>query len=498
MTEGEPHGASTPRQRLGFWLGVSLAGVALVAAERLSGAGGLTAAEWRLLAVTALVATWWITEALPLGATALVPIAAFPLLGISSSKQVATAYGDPVVLLLLGGFFLALSVESSGVHRRIALHVLLAIGVSPPRLVLGFFAASAAVSMWISNTATTLILAPVALAIAERAEASDPARARGFVAAVLLAVAYGASIGGMGTPVGTPPNLIALGALARQFPEAPPVTFVAWARSALPVVLLLVPLGWLILVRVAPKVPADLQLGARALLRDELAALGPWRSEERRALAVFGAAALAWITRPDLQLGAVTVRGWASLLGVKGADDGTVAMLCALVAFALPQGRGSPERLLSWRAVGRVPWGLVLLFGGGMALSEGFVATGLSERLGLALGQLAGGSPLLFVAALVPAVIFASELMSNTALANLMLPILAAAASNAGLEPGGLVISGALACSAGFMLPAATGPNAIVFGTGRVTVGTMARAGLWLDVASWGVIVGAALLSGAR
>jgi sodium-dependent dicarboxylate transporter 2/3/5 len=484
---------ASAHRRAGLWLGLALATTILVALPVLHPSFPPRAA--RLVAVTALMAAWWVTEALPLGATALVPLATFPLLGVASAREVAPAYADPVVLLLLGGFLLALAVEGSGVHRRLALHVLLAVGASPRRLVLGFLAASAALSMWISNTATALIMTPVALAIAERAAGERPERGRGFTAAVLLAVAHGASIGGMGTPVGTPPNLISIGALERVAPWAPRLTFFSWALGAVPAVLALVPLGALVLTRVAPGVPRTLDLGATHVLRGELAALGPWRSEERRALALFGAVALAWIARPDIELGSVTLAGWGSRLGVAGADDATVAMLGAVVAFALPAGPGRTERLLPWSAVARLPWGLVLLFGGGMALSAGFVASGLSTRLGAALAGIAGGSPVLFLAAVVLAVTFATEVMSNTALANLALPILAATATEGGADPRAVMVGGALACSAAFMLPAATGPNAIAFGTGRVPIRTMATAGFVLNMVAWAVITVTAALA---
>lgn len=443
-----------------------------------------------MVAVTLLVGVWWITEAIPLGATALVPLAAFPLLGVVSASKVSQAYGSPVVMLLLGGFLLALAVERSGVHRRLSLYVLLLVGTSPRRLVLGFAVAAAVLSMWISNTATTLIMMPIALAIADRASAARGEAARGFGIAVLLGTAYGASVGGMGTPVGTPPNLIAMSALARQFPDDPGLTFVSWAQGALPAVVLVLPLAWLVLTRVYPKVPAELGLGAGALLRQELQGLGPWRTAEVRSLAVFSMAAVLWVTRPDLELGeGLTVAGWASRLGVPGADDGTVAMLAACLAFTLPSGEARGTRLLPWSTAVRVPWGLVLLFGGGLALSEGFVATGLSGALGQLLGDRVGTAPVLFVGVMAISVTFATEIMSNTALANLALPILAATAKAAELDPRMLLVPCALACSCAFMLPAATGPNAIVFGTGRIRIPEMAKAGVLINLLAWVVIV---------
>lgn len=485
--------------RVGFWLGLGV-GTAVVLLS-LSGdlPEGLSPAGIRLLGVTILVGTWWITEALPLGATALVPLAAFPLLDVMAAKKVAPAYASPLILLLLGGFLLARTVENAGVHRRLALKVLLLVGTSPRRLVLGFGIAAAVLSMWISNTATTLIMMPIAIAIADRAaersaDASDsPQR---FTLAVLLGTAYSASVGGMGTPVGTPPNLVAMAAMTQTFPEAEPLTFVTWARGALPVVVIVVPVVWLMLTRVYPKVPSTLDLGSDTIIRDELERLGPWRSSEIRSLAVFGLAAVLWVTRPDLRLGDdLTIPGWATLLGLKGTHDSTVAMLCACIAFALPSGEPHGERLLTWHNAVQVPWALVLLFGGGVALSKGFDATGLSAFLGTKLATLADRSAPLFVAVAALAATFGTEIVSNTALSTIAMPILAGTAREASLDPRMLLVPTALACSCAFMMPAATGPNAIVFGTGRVRIGEMVKAGFLTNWLAWLVIVVVGLLT---
>jgi sodium-dependent dicarboxylate transporter 2/3/5 len=444
----------------------------------------------RLLALTLLMAIWWMTEALPLGATGLVPIALFPLLNVATAKQIAPGYANPVVLLLLGGFLLATAVERSGVHKRLALHTLLLVGTSPRRLVLGFAVATAALSMWISNTSTTLIMMPVAMALVDRAlERAKDEKARRFGVAILLICAYGASIGGMGTPVGTPPNLLAIGAMTVAFPEREPLTFVTWSIAAVPIVVLLIPMVWLILTRVYPKVPVKLDLGEDALVRKELQDLGRWRPSEIRALGVFVVTAILWVTRPDTVISAdLRIPGWASALGVKGTDDAMVAMLAALVAFALPSGDGDGERLLPWRAAMKAPWGLVLLFGGGVALSEGFEATGLSTWVGEKLSVLAD-SPVLFMAVAAFAATFVTEVMSNTALATILMPILASAAKVAQIDPRMLLMPTALACSCAFMLPAATGPNAIVFGTGRMRIGDMIKAGALVNWVGWLIVV---------
>ena len=482
--------------RIGFWGGLIAGGLIVALSGVLDLPEGLTPGAVRLVGITVLVGVWWITEALPLGATALVPFACFPLLDIMPAKKLAPAYSSPLILLLLGGFLLAKAVERSGVHRRLALHVLLRIGTSPRRLVLGFAVAAAALSMWISNTATTLIMMPIALALAERAEGGAGQAAHRFAVAVLLGTAYGASVGGMATPVGTPPNLVAMNAIAVTFPEAPPLTFVSWAAGALPVTMLVIPIVWLGLTRIYPKVPTDLSLGAAEVIREDLSGLGRWRPSEVRSLAVFGLAAVLWVSRPDLRLGdALTIPGWASLLGLEGTHDAVVAMLVSVIAFAMPSGEPEGGRLLDWQSAVTVPWGLVLLFGGGVALSIGFGHTGLSTFLGGKLAALAESSLPIFVATSTLAGTFGTEIVSNTALANITMPILAETAREAGLEPRVLVVPAALACSCAFMMPAATGPNAIVFGTGRIRIAEMVKAGFLTNWMAWAVITAVGLLA---
>lgn len=495
--EGQPTDSYTVGQKAGLLIGLALGGGLILVSPFLPRPAGLEPAAFRLLGVAIVVAVWWVTEALPLGATALLPAAAFPLLGIMPAKPVSQAYMSPIILLLLGGFLLALAVERSGAHRRLALHVLLGVGTSPRRLVLGFAIAAAVLSMWISNTATALVMMPVALAIADRAKNSGvPApQARAFGIAILLGTGYGASVGGMGTPVGTPPNLIALEVLSTNFPAEEGFTFVTWAITSIPAVVLIVPLIWYSLTRFYPKVPDQLPLGAEQVLRGELAALRSMRPSEVRSMAVFGLAALLWVTRPDLRLGdEFTLSGWASWLGLTGTHDGAVAVGVAVLAFALPSGEEDGERLLPWSTAVQVPWGLVLLFGGGIAISKGFDATGLSAWLGSALATLAEGSLLAFVALASFTGTFGTELMSNTALANIVMPILASTAQQAQIDARALIWPVAMACSCAFMMPAATGPNAIVFGTGRIRIIEMLRAGVFINWLAWGVIVLVAIL----
>ena len=492
----DAEGAPRTSGRIGFWVGLTVGLGVIVFAGVLPRPEGLSVDAFRTVGITLIVGIWWITEALPLGATALVPAALFPLLGIARAKEVAPAYMSPFILLLLGGFLLALAVERSGVHRRIALHVLLFVGTSPRRLVLGFAVATGVLSMWISNTASTLIMMPIVLAIVDRAREAEGDRASSFMLAVLLGTGYGASIGGMGTPIGTPPNVIAMSALEQVYPDGPSLTFLSWAIFAIPVVAVIIPVMWLMITRVVLRVPRVLDLGADEVIRSELKALGPWRPIEKRSLMVFGLAALLWVTRSSFTFNAdFAIPGWAELFGLgKNPDDGTVAMLAAVIAFMVPAGEPDQSRLLPWSVAVRAPWGLILLFGGGIALAKGFSATGLSVWLGQQLASLGDNSFPVFVGGSALAATFGTEIISNTALANISMPILALTAQQVGMDPRALLVPCALACSCAFMMPAATGPNAIIFGSGRVRIGQMVRVGFWINIAAWVVIVIAAML----
>ena len=488
--------AQTKTQKIGFWAGLGL-GLSFVVAGYLfpdlpqdfDRSQQLSPVALRLVGVTIVVGVWWVTEAIPLGATALIPGAVFPLLSIAPAKSVAPAYGSPFILLLLGGFLLALAVEKSGVHKRLALHILLRVGTSPRRLVLGFACAAAVLSMWISNTASTLIIMPIAVALVDRAQEGSREKAASFGVAVLLGTAYGASVGGMGTPVGTPPNLMAMGAIADAFPDRPELTFLNWALIAVPPVLLIIPLVWFLLTRFYPKVPASVDLGAEDVIRRDLDALGPWRPSEVRSLSVFAFTAVLWVTRAGFRMGTdFVIPGWQSLLGLEGVHDGTIALLAACLAFSLSSGEKGGEKLLTWKEGQNAPWGLVLLFGGGVALSKGFLRSGLSEFIGSRLAELAGLGHFWFVGVATIGTTFGTEVISNTALANIAMPILAATAKAAAMPPERLLVPAALACSCAFMMPAATGPNAIVFGTGRIRIGQMVKAGFFTNLLAWLVL----------
>lgn len=399
---------------------------------------------------------WWILEPVPIPVTSLLPLALLPLAGVLTPAQVAEAYGSPLILLLLGGFLLSTAMASSGAHRRLAVYLVwLTGGGSARRVVLGFMLASALLSMWISNTAATLMLLPVALAVIERSKEST------LGVPLLLGVAYAASIGGTGTPIGSPPNLIFMQVYADT--TGTQLGFIDWMAWALPCVALLLPLTWVWLTR-----------RLRAVHAPVLARPGPWTSRERRVLIVFTLTALAWVTRSE------PLGGWSGWLGLTGANDATVALLAVVAMFALPAGDG--RRLLDWQTAARIPWGVLLLFSGGVCLARGFVESGLSGHLATLISGLQGLHPFLIIAVIALTVTFLTEATSNTATTALLMPLLAAAAVGAGLDPALLMVPAALSASCAFMLPVATAPNSIVFGSGLISPRVMAREGLALNL----------------
>ncbi len=419
---------------------------------------------------------WWITEAVPLAATALLPLAVLPLAGAMSGKEIAAQYVNHVIFLFLGGFLLAAAMQRRRLHERLALHVLLRFGRFGARgLVAGAMAASWLLSMWISNTATTMMMTPILLAVLAGLPKEREER---LAAPLLLGAAYAASIGGVATLVGTAPNLSFARILEIQFPHAPEIGFADWMRVGLPVSAAMLLVAGLAMVLRAPK--GALAAGREAI-RARLAALGPMQPEERRVLAVFALTALAWITRRDLDLGAFVLPGWAHLLPEPGlVNDGVVAAIAAVALFVLPARDG---RLLDARAFAELPWDVVLLLGGGFALAYAIRTLGLASWLGeaLALAHLPAFGWMLAVGYLV---VLLTEVTSNTATAETLLPIFAAAAVALHVHPLALMLPATMACSMAFMLPAATPPNAIVFGTGRVPIRTMVRHGALLALAA--------------
>tara|TARA_R110002110_G_scaffold240244_1_gene456361 strand:+ start:6909 stop:8288 length:1380 start_codon:yes stop_codon:yes gene_type:complete len=413
------------------------------------------------IAIVGMVAIWcvlwWVFEPVPIPVTSLLPIALLPLLGVLTPAQVGQAYGSPLILLLLGGFLLSKAMEHSGAHRRIAIGMVRLVGAnSGRRLVLGFMIAAAVLSMWISNTATTLMLLPVALAVLE---ATD--RRRELAVPLLLGVAYAASVGGIGTPIGTPPNLIFMQIYEQTTGAA--ISFSQWMGWALPVVLVMVPLMALLLTR-----------NLSGPIAVELPATGHWRSEEKRVLLVFGLTALAWVTRSE------PFGGWQAWLDLPQANDASVALLAVVVMFVLPNGKGA--RLLDWERASTIPWGVLLLFSGGICLASGFVASGLSDVMGQWLAGMTDMPVWLLLLLICLVVTFMTETTSNTASTTLLMPVLAAAALAADIPPELIMVPAAMSASCAFMLPVATAPNSVVYGSGLITTAQMAREGFLLNL----------------
>lgn len=455
---------------------------------------GLAPIEQRAAAVTVFTAIWWLTEAVPIGVASLLPAVLLPLCGVVDSREVATAYMNHLILLFLGAFLLALGLERWNVHRRVALQIASRVGGRPRRLVFGFMVAAAFLSMWLNNTATTLMMLPICVALVDAVcgKSSDSEQSnRGdgpeaaFGIALLLGVAYGASVGGVATPVGTAPNQVFLGLVADSFPERPAFSFAQWTFAFTPLVILFVPLASFLLTRVLLRVPRDGQAGAEVLTR-ALRDLGPWRRPERRMAVLFGITALLWVTQADLRIGAITIPGWEPVIRRLGAAElsaATVALAMAIVGFLVPAGGGERGALLDWNLTKRMPWEVLLLLGGGFALALGFRSSGLDARLGEALGPLlAGLSPWAVTLVIALAVSLLTEITSNTATTQVLLPVLASAGLAAGVDPYLWMLPATVAASCAFMLPVATPPNAVVFSSGRVPIARMARIGVALNL----------------
>ncbi len=440
----------------------------------------------RMAAVAVWMAAWWITEAVPIPVTAMLPLVLMPIAGIDGIRDVAPNYARSTIFLFLGGFLLALGLERSGAHRRLALFVVHVVGGNPRRIVLGFMIATAFLSMWISNTATVMVLMPIGLAVLagarDRGVPSNVLTPLGI--AVMLGIAYSADIGGMATLVGTPPNLSYKEQLIRLFPDAPEPSFAAWTIMVLPMSIVFLSAGWLLLTRVTFKLPTTSVMGGRDVIAQLRSELGPMSRDERLTGAVFAAAAVLWMTRTGLTIGETEIRGWNALLGFKKGyvDDAVVAVAMALLLFVLPSAKHAGETLMTWETAKKVPWGMLLLFGGGFALASGFKSSGLSEWVGVQFEALEGAHPVVVIVVVCFVLTFLTELTSNTATTELVLPILAAAGVAMGIDPRALMVPATLSASCAFMMPVASPTQAIVFSSGYVPIKDMVRAGIWFNL----------------
>lgn len=490
----------------------------------------------RMAAVIAWMAIWWITEAIPLSATALLPIVLFPLLGIMRGRaqsaadlideqgaglpegvalsdldivfpNVAAQYMDWIILLYLGGFIIATAVEKWNLHKRIALSILRIIGGQPHRLVLGFMLATAFLSMWLSNTATAMMMMPMGMSLVllyeelnEQTRAAGglvDARAPNFALTLLLGIAYSASIGGVATLIGTPPNGVLVTQMGQLFPDAPEFAFMTWMTFALPMSVVFLLTSWLLLTRFVFPLPKSTPFSGREFIAAEIEKLGPISTEERRVRGVFIAVAVLWMTRKERLFGAdVDIFGWSHFLDLLlvrlGAapissliDDGTVSIAMALTLFIIPASKQVGGRLMDWEDTKKVPWGILLLFGGGLAIAKGFSTSGLGDYMAAQLQVMLGdASPFAIVLSTVGFITLLTEVSSNVATISLALPIMASLSQAIEVHPLLLIIPTTLAASCAFMLPVSTPPNAIIYASGRVPITKMVIAGIWLDLLS--------------
>jgi len=471
MTEDAVTGEQTGFGRVGRWIGLILGPALAIGLQFIPPPEGLSVEAWRIVSLAALMVVWWVTEAIPISATALLPLAALPLLGAATIREAAAPYADQIVFLFIGGFILAACVERWRLHERIALSIASVAGGRPAALVAGFMLAAAAISMWISNTATTLMLAPIALGAA-RALSTDGKADLALGGALMLGVAHASTIGGIGTPVGTPTNLIAIAFFENA---GEPIAFIDWMAKALPLILIMLPLAWIFLCAPLFFRKADGRFATIAtIVKDALKALGPMTAPEARIGIVFALVALAWMFRVQLN----------ELPGLSGLTDTGIAIIGALSLFLVPSGRGKSEKLIDWPTAERIPWGIAILFGGGLSLAAAMEATGLAAWIGEWIGDMDGVTAFALIALLVVTTILVSELASNVATLTSMLPVVAAvaAATDTPLQP--LAFPVAIAASFAFMLPVATAPNAIAYSSGLVTLKRMLAVGFGLNIAA--------------
>lgn len=436
------------------------------------------------LAVALLMAVWWMTEAVPLAITSLLPVALFPLLGIMDAKDVSSTYFNNVIFLFMGGFIIALAMQRWDLHRRIALKILFLTGVSPGRILLGFMVATAFLSMWISNTATAMMMMPILISVIDKLEETvGKLQIKGYSVGLMLGVAYSASIGGIATLVGTPPNLSFARIFHIYFPDAPEISFALWLMFAFPIALMIFICTYLYLYVSFKQKKQHWANVSRHTFRDQLQEMGPMRYEEKVVFISFLSVALLWIFRLDLNFGWFIIPGWANIFPKSSfLDDGTVAIFVAIVLFIVPSRSEGFKRIMDWEAATNIPWHIILLFGGGFALSSGIKESGLSSWFGEQLIFVADLNPIILILSIALLITFLTELTSNTATTEMILPVLAGIAVSSEINPLLLMLPATLSGSMAFMLPVATPPNAIIFGYNRVTIAQMAKTGLVLNL----------------
>lgn len=471
--EGKKSGPSfDSRQKVGLILGPLLFALTLLFVE----AEGLSSGAIAILASTLWIATWWITEAMPIPATSLLPLILFPLTGGLDSGTTSSSYGDDTIFLFMGGFLIALAMQKWNLHKRMALFIISAVGTSTEQIVLGFMVATGSLSMWISNTATAMMMVPIGMAVIY--QASEQLEKQGqtvdhenfnFGKAVMLGVAYSASIGGLATIIGTPPNAIFKAVVEQTYGIQ--ISFAGWMTFGVPLTVIFLAIAWFYLVKVAYPMKVKELPGGRKVIGEERRALGRMSVEEKIVMTVFTVTAFAWISRSFLL---VQIN--------ENINDTMIAMTAAVILFLVPSKNRRGDYLLDWNTAKGLPWGILLLFGAGLAIAAGFQETGLAEWIGTQLTILQGVNLVLIIVIVATLVIFLTEITSNTATATMMFPIMASLANALSVHPYSLMIAAGIAASCAFMLPVATPPNAVVFGSGYLRIPDMAKAGFLLNV----------------
>ncbi len=435
----------------------------------------------KMAAIVVLMAVYWIFEVVPIAITSLLPIVLFPLFGILDAKSTALFYGKEIIFLFLGGLMLAQGIQNSNLHKRIALHIVNLIGSKPTRLILGFMVATAFLSMWISNTASVMLMMPIGLSIIEEIKESDISKkfVSKFAVAVMLGIAYAADIGGMATLIGTPPNMVFLEMYHELFPDLEKIGFTKWMMMGLPISIIFIFTGWLLMTKVIFRMPKTKLFKSKYLIKNLIKGLGRVRRDEYASGGIFLVAAILWVTGSDINLSeTITIHGWRSIFGLEQVSDASIAIGTALLLFIIPSKDNPKQTLLTWKKAKTLPWGILLLFGGGFAIAGGFNSSGLSELVGNLFAHLDFDSPIIIVAIICLVLTFLTEITSNTATTNLLLPILAKASAVLGIDPRYLMIPATLSASCAFMMPIASPTQAIVFGSGYVKIKQMIRAGI--------------------
>ena len=462
---------SSAIKQIGLWIGPLAFLLMLLTSDSQE---AMSREAWLVAGVGIWMATWWSTEAIPVAATAFIPLVSFPILQVMPVKAVAQSYAHPTVFLFMGAFVLALAVEKWSLHRRIALTVLSKTGTDGRKLILGFMLAAALLSMWMTNTSTAMMLLPIAVSVAamvaEKSVGVSDADKRRFQVSLLLALAYATTIGGMSTIIGTPPNVLLAGFVEETYGRQ--IAFFDWMLIGLPLALVLLPLGWFVLTRIAFRVDVPASPEAAEVIRNMRIEMGVMSAPERRVGLLFLMVVTLWMSRKWLN----------TMSGLEGLSDAGIVMAVALLLFVIPSEKGSASRLMDWEDVARLPWGVLILFGGGLALAAQVSGSGLAVWLGESLLPVANLGTLVLVVAAAGLVVFLTELTSNLATTATFLPVIAAIAAQSDIEPLVLCVPVTLAASCAFMLPVATPPNAIVFSSGVLTIPEMVRAGFFMNL----------------